>query len=730
MGWDWNGEQMVWVEPPRDEPPPFPVLPGGLQGPVIPSGLLDIDKAWNGFIGGPTKPPVDFSNPFDPNVINPTPQNLGAPATVYPPRKPTLVTPPITDAERARYKKKWDMMDAKDKALYLDFEDFLEFQTAPPPSKYGIGYYETQEEVPVPTGYESYFEPGKGWTIREIKIPTTPERFPLPAGRPSTIVDAQGNTQGWNTKTGEYDLFLGYTKPVTEKVIQTTEPITKIVDGEKWISGNGGQTWQLVEKDPSTKDYPLPAGQSQSYTDGNGNIWNWDRTKGDYNQAGYNKPGADTDTTEPMTKVDPQGYTWISGNGGKTWQRLDKETAIDTTTGKPYNDYATAKAAADAAGGGYTPVQLSNGLWILQANATNEPPKNIPLPAGQLQTYTDGNGNVYSWDTRLGDYNVTGFDPKGIYKEPTEPPRTYAAPGSTPMPTPADIQAWIGGKAGGGVYNPVYDINKDQQINMGDITALQNQPAGGTGGGAGGSTWTDDGGVIWVWNSNSNEYIRGGYDATRDRTREMTQYQQQQLALQQQQASQSSRAQSDATAQAAANLAWQQQQAQAELDLRKQEHLADLAAHPVNWLQYNSAAGTQAQIQPWMLPLQPGQYGFGGGIQPVAQPTPNDRVTPIGRITPGYRGNMNTPRPEVPNPNAAWQAGQNIPGYNATNMKGMPSLLNPSTQLYSRMAPSMQQQYAGYQQAQTGATPEDTAWLLRNQASPSGRNVGFRYNRG
>ncbi len=185
------------------------------------------------------------------------------------------------------------------------------------------------------------------------------------------------------------------------------------------------------------------------------------------------------------------------------------------------------------------------------------------------------------------------------------------------------------------------------------------------------------------------------------------------------------------------NLAWQKELAGKQFETDKQQRLAQLAAQPLNWLQYNAEAGTTPAIQPWMLPLQPGQYGFPGRLEVSPQ-----RITDIqswigkgGEYNPAYDINQDKSinmgditalnKQGIP-----WQAGQPIPGYTPTSMTNMPSLLTPSTQLYARLAPSMREQYAGYQRAQTGMTPEDTAWLLQNQAPPSGRNTGLRYTRG
>ncbi len=125
-----------------------------------------------------------------------------------------------------------------------------------------------------------------------------------------------------------------------------------------------------------------------------------------------------------------------------------------------------------------------------------------------------------------------------------------------------------------------------------------------------------------------------------------------------------------------AELAWQQQQWNQQLAQEQKNYLANLAAEPHSWLEYAAAAGQAPVIQPWMLPLMPQDYGI--------------------------------------------SAGQTIPGWSPTNMMGIPELTNPSAQYQARMGPTAQQQYYGYQQAKTGATPEQSQWNLWSMAPPSG----------
>ena len=137
-------------------------------------------------------------------------------------------------------------------------------------------------------------------------------------------------------------------------------------------------------------------------------------------------------------------------------------------------------------------------------------------------------------------------------------------------------------------------------------------------------------------------------------------------------------------------LEWQQQQFQQQLGFQEQARLAALAAQPQSWMQYHALEGTQPQVQPWMLPLMSQQY------------------------------------PEL-------QAGMGIPGW-ATGqeggqpMTGLPELLNPSAQYLSRMGPQNLAQYSGYQQARTGAIPEQTNWM-QQQLAPGGWGGGLQYTR-
>lgn len=133
---------------------------------------------------------------------------------------------------------------------------------------------------------------------------------------------------------------------------------------------------------------------------------------------------------------------------------------------------------------------------------------------------------------------------------------------------------------------------------------------------------------------------------------------------------------------------WQREEA------RRQEE-ARLAAEPISWLQHAAYTGQQPVVQPWMKPLMPEQYGQLG----------------VGQMIPGW-----TPPTQIGVGGAA-QA--------AAGMTGMPGLTTPSRQYQARMGPTSLQQYLGYQQAQTGARPEETQWRLWSAAPPTGQYAGL-----
>lgn len=165
-------------------------------------------------------------------------------------------------------------------------------------------------------------------------------------------------------------------------------------------------------------------------------------------------------------------------------------------------------------------------------------------------------------------------------------------------------------------------------------------------------------------------------------------YQQEYLGLQEQQ----QRAQEQQFQQ---QLAFQQQQAQMAQAEQERQYKSQLAAQPMSWLQYAAYTGQEPVVQPWMIPL--GFQNTGGAITPQG--------FQIGQPLPGFEG----------------QQGQR----EMQTFANLPQLGTPSAQLQSRWGPTAQAQYLGYQQARTGATPEETQFRLWSQKAPAGQWGGF-----
>uniref|UniRef100_A0A6M3J902 Uncharacterized protein n=1 Tax=viral metagenome TaxID=1070528 RepID=A0A6M3J902_9ZZZZ len=154
----------------------------------------------------------------------------------------------------------------------------------------------------------------------------------------------------------------------------------------------------------------------------------------------------------------------------------------------------------------------------------------------------------------------------------------------------------------------------------------------------------------------------------------MSDYERENLARQQQQFEQ--------------QMGWQQQQAQMQQQEQERQYKAQLAGNPMSWLQYAAYTKEQPAIQPWMVPLMGQEY-------------------------------------------AGTVAGAPIPGWSegAPKMDELPGLTNPSAQYFSRMGPTAQSQWMGYQQARVGQTPEESQFRQRAGAAPSGSYGGLRWSR-
>ncbi len=175
----------------------------------------------------------------------------------------------------------------------------------------------------------------------------------------------------------------------------------------------------------------------------------------------------------------------------------------------------------------------------------------------------------------------------------------------------------------------------------------------------------------------------------------------------------------------------------ADLAAQRQKDLAQLASQPQSWLEYSALAGQAPAVQPWMVPLyqQPQgdikAMGLGGeaGDEPItlANLGAYPSTVEAGQAIPGYGssyvgGNLNaTVYPNWSNqfmygPTARAQGSQlpsqtqNWKGPGTPNYSMLPQLTMPSEQYWAGMGPDLQNQYYAYQQARTGATPEQTYW--------------------
>lgn len=181
-------------------------------------------------------------------------------------------------------------------------------------------------------------------------------------------------------------------------------------------------------------------------------------------------------------------------------------------------------------------------------------------------------------------------------------------------------------------------------------------------------------------------------------------------------------------------LQWEQNRFGQEQEQLKQQRLAQLGANPISWLQFAAESGQPPVVQPWMLPLSPGQYGWQGGGQQggqfigdgqgqIARPG-GPGGEELGAISPFGGGAA----PQGVG-GSALEVGQPIPGYSPTDFTGLPELLRPSRQLQSRMGPTALQQYYGYQRGQQGIPIEETIWRAQAAAPPGGRYPGLSRRR-
>ncbi len=163
--------------------------------------------------------------------------------------------------------------------------------------------------------------------------------------------------------------------------------------------------------------------------------------------------------------------------------------------------------------------------------------------------------------------------------------------------------------------------------------------------------------------------------------------------------------------------AWQEEQlglARDELALEQKNYLAGLAAQPHSWLEYSMAAGEQPAIQPWMLPLQSGDYSqfanIGGGTMPLQ--------LPVGQSQTGGGYQMQG----IPQDIGMWQGGglQGIP--QAMQMGQGGGLQDISTQSTGY---DMERQKAIW--LQQGYTPQEIEQWAATRTDPRGGAGAYRY---
>jgi len=135
----------------------------------------------------------------------------------------------------------------------------------------------------------------------------------------------------------------------------------------------------------------------------------------------------------------------------------------------------------------------------------------------------------------------------------------------------------------------------------------------------------------------------------------------------------------------------------------REERLAQLAAQPISWLQHAALSGQQPVVQEWMKPLmRPGQ------------------ALQVGQPIPGFQAGA---------PGAGFVSGTATPQPLGTQFANLPELRRPSAQLFARMGPTAQAQWAGFRQARTGVPPQETLFRQRQSGPPGAGRGGFQQQR-
>lgn len=135
----------------------------------------------------------------------------------------------------------------------------------------------------------------------------------------------------------------------------------------------------------------------------------------------------------------------------------------------------------------------------------------------------------------------------------------------------------------------------------------------------------------------------------------------------------------------------------------REERLAQLAAQPISWLQHAALSGQQPVVQEWMKPLmRPGQ------------------ALQVGQPIPGFQAGA---------PGAGFVSGTATPQPLGTQFANLPELRRPAAQLFARMGPTAQAQWAGFRQARTGVPPQETLFRQRQGGPPGAGRGGFQQQR-
>ncbi len=146
------------------------------------------------------------------------------------------------------------------------------------------------------------------------------------------------------------------------------------------------------------------------------------------------------------------------------------------------------------------------------------------------------------------------------------------------------------------------------------------------------------------------------------------------------------------------------------------------------WIVRNGGTPPYPKLLSPTAPTQgtPSAAGW-GATPPVATPTP----APVSTTPPSTPVSTPTTPTTGGSPAAGGLVNGYLPGGYAPPLSGvqLPPFLNPSRQYQARLSPSMFQQYLGYQQARTGARPEDTQFKLWSMAPPGGKQFSLGYRR-